>query len=210
MNSSPAYQSRRQTGYSQASKTYSSRSPSRSRAASVDPYRSSASGASYISPHRNYEIINPDSFNRSRPPPIPQRQSAHFRAIPSSRPYYPTHSASANRSSTISASRPRPSDNLPRSNSLSRLAFSDSPISSGHYFPPCPSTLHTTKHVYASSHSSSALPRRDPLHPKRLNSDPPESFTYLSIRSPTAYNGVSNRNHSSTSYVTGKLKWSPN
>ncbi|KAM7537552.1 hypothetical protein Aperf_G00000060835 [Anoplocephala perfoliata] len=203
MNTSPAYQSRRQVGCPEASKNYSSRSPSRSRAASVDPYRSLASGATFKSPYRKYELSDQGSFSRSRPPPIPQRQATPFRVIPSTRPYYTTQSASTNRSSAFSASRSHPSDNLPRSSSLSRLAFSDSPISPGQYLTHYPSTVHSTKYVYppTSSYSSSALPRRDPLHSKRSNYDLPENFPYLSIRSPTTYDRPSSRNYSSSSYV---------
>ncbi|KAM3183943.1 hypothetical protein ACTXT7_009342 [Hymenolepis weldensis] len=191
MNTSQVYHWRRRDAYPDTSGNYSSRPPSRYRAASVDLYRTADCKP------KTYEVISPVSYSRdysSRPPPIPQRQPTSYRGIPSIQPCYSTPSTSTNRY--------RISGTLPRSNSMSRLVYPDSSAPSSHYSTHYPTAAsynnHTNHSTYDNSNryaymptSSSSSYRHEPLTTtKRLDSQLSGSFTRLSTRSPTTYNGT--------------------
>ncbi|VUZ40308.1 unnamed protein product [Hymenolepis diminuta] len=191
MNTSQVYHWRRRDAYPDTSGNYSSRPPSHYRAASVDLYHTADDKP------KTYEVIS-SPYSRdysSRPPPIPQHQPT-YRGIPFIQPYHSTPSTSTNRC--------RISGALPRSNSMSRLLYPDSSAPSSHYsthYPTATSynnqTNHSTydnnnRYVYRPTSSSSSY-RHEPLTTsKRLDSQLSESFTRLSTRSPTIYNGTAN------------------
>lgn len=206
MNTSQVYHWRRRDAYPDTSGNYSSRPSSRYRAASVDLYRT----ADYKP--KTYEVISPVSYSRdysSRPPPIPQRQPTSYRGIPSIQTYYSTPSTSTNRC--------RISGALPRSNSMSRLVYPDSSAPSSHYSKHYPATTSYNNHINHSTYdnnnryiytptSSSSSYRYEPLTTtKRLDSPLSGSFTRLSTRSPTIYNGTTSNGIYTLVPNSGKL-----
>ncbi|CDS39749.1 ubiquitin specific protease 41 [Echinococcus multilocularis] len=210
MNSSSSYHSRRQTGYPEAPKDYSTRPLVRYRAVSVDPLRSS-----FPQFYRN-DLNFPISSSSCQPPallhhhPISYRGSSHC---------YSSVNAMSNRSALFlppSASTPgsryrtterstfissRPS--LSRSSSLSKFAQQQAPPtphtfpyndsrSLSNYFTEYSNSNYSNNHRFKYSYSllPSQMSRRNGSPVKRASYEEVKNFSHLSVCPSPDYSGT--------------------
>lgn len=226
MNSSSSYHSRRQTGYPEAPKEYSTRPPVRYRAVSVDPFRSS-----FPPVYRN-DLNFPISSSSWQPPALLHRHPVSYRG---SSQCYSSAGAMSNRSSlfppssaSTSGSRYRTTErsnfthfgaSLQRSSSLSKFA-PPLPPSAPHTFPYNESKSmnnHFTEYLspnysnnhhcnYSYSPSSSQLPRRHESPVKHASYEVAKNFSHLSVRPSPDYSGT-DTDFRSSPYPLGKLNF---
>ncbi|KAL5110354.1 Ubiquitin carboxyl-terminal hydrolase 2 [Taenia crassiceps] len=223
MNSSSSYHSRRQTGYPEASKDYSTRPPIRYRAVSVDPLRSS-----FPQVYRN-DLNFPISSGSCQPPALLHRHPVSYRG---SSHCYSSVGAMSNRSSlfspssaSTSGSRYRTTErsastsigaSLPRSSSLSKFAppliphaphtfpYNES-RSLNNYFTEYSSHNYSNNHHwnYPYSLSPSQLPLRHESPVKRASYEVTKNFSHLSVRPSPDYSGT-DTDFRSSPYPSGR------